>query len=57
MNKWVYILLALFLGGFGVHKLYQGQVFMFLVYLCFCWTFIPAVVAFFEALIALFAMD
>lgn len=57
MNKWIYIFLALFLGGLGIHKLYQGKVFLFLIYLCFCWTFVPAIVSFFEAAWALFFMD
>ena len=57
MNKWIYIILAVFLGGFGAHKLYAGKPFMFLLYLCFCWTFIPACVALIEAFVALVAWD
>ncbi len=49
-------LLALFLGGIGAHKFYLGQPGMGLLYLFFCWTFIPGAVAFVEA-IMLFAMD
>lgn len=47
------ILLALFLGGLGVHKFYLGESGMGIVYLIFCWTFIPAIVAFLEALVYL----
>ena len=43
-------LLALFLGGFGAHKFYLGKGIQGLLYLLFCWTFIPGIVAFFEAI-------
>jgi TM2 domain-containing membrane protein YozV len=49
-------LLALFLGGIGVHKFYLGRGGMGVVYLLFCWTFIPSIVAFIEALV-LFGMS
>ena len=51
------ILLALFLGGFGAHKFYLGQVGMGLLYLVFCWTGIPAIVALVEAILYLLASD
>jgi TM2 domain-containing membrane protein YozV len=51
------ILLALFLGGLGAHKFYLGQVGMGLLYLVFCWTGIPAIVAFVEAILYLVASD
>jgi ribosomal protein L40E len=41
------ILLAFFLGGIGIHKLYLGSGNWWL-YLLFCWTFIPAIIAFIE---------
>ncbi len=43
--------LALFLGGLGVHKFYLGKAGLGLLYLIFCWTFIPAVVALIEAIV------
>lgn len=43
-------LLALFLGGLGAHKFYLGKPALGLVYLIFCWTFIPAVVALIEGI-------
>ena len=46
-------LLALFLGGFGVHKFYCGSVGLGVVYLLFFWTFIPAIIAFIEGIIYL----
>jgi TM2 domain-containing membrane protein YozV len=42
------VVLALFLGGFGVHHFYLGEIGLGVVYLIFCWTFIPAVVALIE---------
>lgn len=49
-------ILALLLGGLGVHKFYLGQNLQGIIYLVFCWTFIPAIIAFIEALI-FFGMD
>lgn len=43
------VLLALFLGGLGVHHFYMGKVGLGVVYLVFCWTFIPAIIGFIEA--------
>jgi len=43
------VLLALFLGGIGGHKFYMGQAGWGVLYLLFCWTMIPAAVAFVEA--------
>lgn len=44
-NRITAALLALFLGGFGVHKFYLGQSGVGIIYLLFCWTFIPALLA------------
>jgi TM2 domain-containing membrane protein YozV len=49
-NKIVAALLAFFVGGFGIHKFYLGENGAGLLYLLFCWTLIPGVVAFFEFL-------
>ena len=46
-------ILAILLGGLGVHKFYLGQILMGLLYLFFCWTFIPAFVALIEGIIFL----
>lgn len=46
-NRTTAIILALFLGGIGIHKLYLGQGKWWL-YLLFCWTFIPLFVALYE---------
>ena len=49
-SRTIAVLFALFLGGIGMHKFYLGQVRMGLVYLLLCWTFIPGVIAFLEAI-------
>jgi TM2 domain-containing membrane protein YozV/Tfp pilus assembly protein PilE len=43
-------LLAFFIGGLGVHRLYLGQ-WWGLAYLFFWWTFIPSIVSFIEAIV------
>jgi len=43
------VLLALFLGGLGVHKFWLGSAGMGILYLLFCWTFIPSIVAIIDA--------
>jgi hypothetical protein len=50
-------LLALFLGGFGVHKFYLGRGGQGVVYLLFCWTLIPSVIALVEGIIYLTMSD
>ena len=49
-SKLAAALFALFLGGIGIHKFYLGQVGWEIAYLIFCWTFIPAIAAFIEAI-------
>ncbi len=50
-------ILALFLGGLGAHHFYLNQPIRGIVYLVFCFTFIPAIVAFVEAIILLCMSD
>ena len=49
--------LALLLGGIGVHKFYLNKVGLGLLYLFFCWTFIPVIIAFVEGIIYLVQDD
>ena len=53
VNKVAYCLFAIFLGGLGIHKFYSGKVGMGVVYILFCWTFIPAVIGLIEGIIGL----
>ena len=45
--------LALLLGGIGVHKFYIGKIGMGFLYLIFFWTSIPAIIGFIEGIIYL----
>ena len=47
-SKTTATVLCLFLGGFGIHRFYLGQTGLGILYLIFCWTFIPAFIAFIE---------
>lgn len=53
VNKVVYCLLTIFLGGLGVHKFYAGKIVLGVVYLLFCWTYIPMLISFVEFIIGL----
>jgi TM2 domain-containing membrane protein YozV len=44
-------IIAFFLGGLGIHRFYLGQTGLGILYLVFCWTFIPAIVALIDAII------
>ena len=52
-DKAALALLAFFLGGFGAHKFYVGKYGFGILYLLFCWTFIPGLVSFIEFIIYL----
>jgi len=56
-SKVIAALLAFFLGGFGVHKFYLGQVGLGILYLLFCWTLIPALIALIEGIVYLSTSD
>ena len=56
-SKIVAGLLAILLGGFGIHKFYLGKTGMGILYLIFCWTYIPAFVGFVEGIIYLCSND
>jgi TM2 domain-containing membrane protein YozV len=55
-NKTTAGLLALFVGGIGIHKFYLGEGVQGFIYLILCWTFLPAIAAFIDAVI-LFTMS
>ncbi len=50
-------ILALLLGSFGIHKFYLGKAGMGVLYLLFCWTYIPGIIAFIEGIQYLTAND
>ena len=56
-SKVVAAILAIFLGGLGIHKFYLGKIGAGILYLLFCWTGIPAIIAFIEGLVYLFGNE
>jgi TM2 domain-containing membrane protein YozV len=56
-NRVTAALFALLLGGLGIHNFYLGKVGQGFLYLLFCWTFVPAVIAFIEGIIYLTLSD
>jgi len=56
-SKYVAALLAFFLGWIGIHKFYLGRNGWGLLYLLFSWTFIPAIISFFEGIRYLIISD
>lgn len=50
-NKNVAGLLALFLGGLGIHKFYLGKIGTGILYLLFSWTGIPTIIGWVESII------
>lgn len=49
-DKTVAALLAIFLGGFGIHKFYLGERNVAIVYLLLCWTSIPLFLGFLDCI-------
>lgn len=56
-NKLAAGLIAILLGGLGIHKFYLGRTGWGIVYLLLCWTFIPAVLGFIEGIVYLCMSD
>ncbi len=49
-QKHTAMVFAAVLGNFGVHKFYLGEKVPGMIYLCMCWTGVPAVIGWFEAI-------
>ncbi|MBQ0074344.1 MAG: NINE protein [Prevotella sp.] len=56
-NRTTAAILGIILGGFGVHHFYLGNSGKGILYLLFCWTYIPAIVGFVEGIIFLTQSD
>ncbi|HEY1073416.1 TM2 domain-containing protein [Brevundimonas sp.] len=50
-SKIAAVLFALLLGGLGAHKFYLGRPVWGVLYILFCWTFIPSVVSLIEGIV------
>lgn len=50
-------ILGILLGGIGIHKFYLGRIGMGIIYILFCWTYIPAIIGFIEGIIYLTSSD
>ena len=48
VDKYLYIILAVFLGDFGAHKFYAGRIRTGVLYLLFCWTLVPWFISIFD---------
>ncbi|MDR2879496.1 MAG: TM2 domain-containing protein [Fusobacteriales bacterium] len=53
VHKVVYALLAIFLGSLGIHKFYAGKPVQGVLYILFCWTYIPGIIGFIEGIVVL----
>lgn len=54
VSKVAYLIITFFFGGLGIHKFVAGRIGLGILYLVFCWTFIPAIIAFIEFIMACF---
>ena len=49
--------LAILLGGIGIHKFYLGKIGIGIVYILFCWTYVPVIIGLIEGIIYLTSSD
>jgi TM2 domain-containing membrane protein YozV len=54
-NKTTAGILGILLGGIGAHKFYLGRPGMGILYLLFCWTYVPTIIGFIEGILYLAA--
>lgn len=56
-SKIVAALLAIFVGGIGIHKFYLGKKVAGVLYILFCWTMIPMIIGLVEGIVYLCMED
>lgn len=56
-NRIVFSVLAIFLGGLGVHRFYTKSYASGVFFLILCWTFIPAIIGVIEGIISICNTD
>lgn len=54
VNKTLYVLCAIFLGGIGIHKFYADKVIQGVLHLLFFWTFIPTIISIIHGILVIF---
>ncbi len=54
VNKAIYVIVALFLGGLGIHKFYADKFGQGLFHLLFFWTGIPTIISIIHAIFVIF---
>lgn len=52
-SKSTAVILALFLGGLGIHQFYLGNNLKGIIYLIFCWTLVPCFIAIIDIILLL----
>jgi len=56
-NRLIAALLAFFLGGFGIQHFYMGNKWFGILSLVFCWTYIPSIIGFVQAIMLFLMTD
>ena len=56
-SRMTVVVLAIFLGGLGAHQFYLGKTGLGILYLIFCWTWIPAIIGLIEGIMYLCMSD
>ncbi len=52
-DKIVALIICFFFGGLGIHQFYLGNTSKGVLYLLFCWTFIPTIISWIDFVIIL----
>ena len=53
VDKTLYLILCFVLGGLGIHKFYAKKYMQGVLYLVFCWTWIPAIIGLLEGFLVI----
>lgn len=56
-DKFIAGILGIIFGGIGLHKFYLKKPGLGIIYLLFCWTFIPSLIGFIEGILYLLMDD